>query len=57
MFDQALAATSRRARSVLVDHQLAAAEANTGRLELLDEIPAGERAGGCPARSDPMTSG
>ncbi len=38
MFDQALAATSSRARSVLAERQLAAAEANVGRLDLLDEI-------------------
>lgn len=38
MFDQALAATLSRARSLLVERQLAVAEANVGRLELLDEI-------------------
>ncbi|MDQ6784547.1 MAG: Tn3 family transposase [Actinomycetota bacterium] len=38
MFDQSLAATSSRARSVLAGRQLAVAEANAGRLELLDEI-------------------
>jgi TnpA family transposase len=38
MFDQALAATSSRARSLLAERQLAAAEANVGRLDLLDEI-------------------
>jgi TnpA family transposase len=38
MFDQALAATSSRARSHLLERQLAVAEANAGRLELLDEI-------------------
>jgi len=38
MFDQALAATSSRARSHLLERQLAVAEANAGRLGLLDEI-------------------
>lgn len=38
MFDQALAATDKRARTVLRDQQLASAEANLGRLVLLDEI-------------------
>jgi len=38
MFDQALAATSSRARSVLADRRAADAEANLERLELLDEI-------------------
>ncbi len=38
MFDQALAATASRARSHLLDRHLEVAEANAGRLELLDEI-------------------
>lgn len=38
MFDQALAGTSSRARSHLVERQLAVVEANAERLVLLDEI-------------------
>jgi hypothetical protein len=38
MLDQALAATSSRARSEIAERQVAAAEANAERLELLDEI-------------------
>lgn len=38
MFDQALAATSSRAKHLIAERQLAAAEANLGRLDLLDDI-------------------